>query len=186
MEEVEDEEEVEETVPNWAKSSKLADLLTWTCLLMLQFSSRLDFWSLQKTRLPFSSSLLLLLLTPSPLFLVLSGQHSFVKAIAATFRLSSSQGNNYFVFVSFFWLFPRFVFFSLFFFFCKKDFWKRECGMSLVWVYYGGKSQNVLEIVFLDTKQHISCLGDARKWTTPSYYILYTYYNMFIYAFACQ
>lgn len=120
MEEVEDEEEeVEESVPNWAKSSKLADLLTWTCLLMLQFSSRLDFWSLQKTRLPFSSSLLLLL-TPSPLFLVLSGQHSFVKAIAATFRLSSSQGNNYFVFVSFFSFFHGLFFFLNFFFLLQK------------------------------------------------------------------
>lgn len=156
---------------------------------MLQFSSPLDFWSLQKTPLPFSSSfssLFLLLLTPLS---VLSGQHSFVKAIAATFRLSSSQGNNYFVFVSlaFFLAFSTICFLFLPFFFCffaKAELWKRECGMRLVKVYYAGKSQNVLKIVFLDTKQHISCLRDARKWTTPSYFILYTNYNMFIYAFA--
>lgn len=103
---------------------------------MLQFSSRLDFWSLQKTRLPFSSSLLLLL-TPSPLFLVLSGQHSFVKAIAATFRLSSSQGNNYFVFVSFFSFFHDLFFFSLFFFLLQKILLEKrvrnESSLGLLW-----------------------------------------------------
>lgn len=186
MEEVEGDGEVE-TVPNWAKSSKLADLLTWTCLLMLQFSSPLDFWSLQKTPLPFSSSfssLFLLVLPPSQFFLV---------SILLWRRLQLLFGFRrakviiiLFSFLCLFFLaFSTICFLFLpFFFFAKEELWKRECGMRLVKVYYAGKSQNVLKIVFLDTKQHISCLRDARKWTTPSYFILYTNYNMFIYAFA--